>query len=58
MAIDEKMTNMDDLRKLLADSRLISEPIIEEGREFNPNKNQFFVPIQNIDYAEVEWDQI
>ena len=58
MAIDEKMNNMDDLRKLLADSKLISEPIVEEGREFDPNKNQFFVPIQNIDYAEVEWDQI
>ena len=56
--IDEKLNDFNDLRQLLINTRLISEPIVEEAREFNPTKNQFFVPAENIDFATIEWDQI
>lgn len=42
----------------MEDSRLISEPIIEEGREFDPKKASYFVPVQAIDYINVDWEQI
>ena len=57
-AVTEKFTNFNDLRQLLEDSKLISEPIIEEGREFDPEKNQLFVPVDAIDYAMLEWKDI
>ena len=49
------MTNFNDLKQLLQDSRLISEPIIEEGREFDPENNNYFVPVEAMDYYDLEW---
>ena len=52
------MTKFNDLKQLLQDSRLISEPIVEEGREFDPTTNNYFVPVDAIDYYDLEWNQI
>ena len=52
------MTKFNNLKQLLEDSGKIAEPIIEEGREFNPESNSYFVPVQAIDYVNCEWNQI
>ena len=54
----DKFKNFNSLKKLLDDSRLMGEAIIEEGREFDPKKNQYFVPCEHMDYSTVEWVQI
>lgn len=52
------MTKFNNLKQLLLDSRLIAETICEEGREFNPDKNSFFLPNESINYIDIEWSQI
>ena len=37
---------------------MITEPILEEGREFDPEANNFFVPVEAMDYCDLEWSQI
>ena len=53
--LQSKMTDYNDLRQLLKTTNLIAEAICEEGREFDPNAPSYFVPMEAIDYATVEW---
>ena len=34
----------------MEDSKLIYEPILEEARDFDPDKETLFVPAEHIDY--------
>ena len=52
------MTKFNNLKDLLEDCKIITEPILEEGREFNPDKSSYFIPGDSIEYSHVEWHQI
>ena len=49
--LGEKFSKFNDLKTLLEDCNLISDPILEEAREFDLKTNKYFVPVENLDYS-------